>query len=87
MNEFVTEILFQFVRFLMSLWYDAWNSQLLENGSLTRSVEMRIRGERHGTERPFHINGIYEGFQGYAQVTKHFPRIRASNKTFSMDTR
>jgi hypothetical protein len=35
------------------------NGPLLDNGSLTHvSMEMRICGDRLGTERVFHVNGI-----------------------------
>jgi hypothetical protein len=34
------------------------NSPLLNNDSLTRSMEMRIHGDRLGTERVFHVNGF-----------------------------
>jgi hypothetical protein len=48
-------------------------SPLLDNGSLTHVfMEMRIRGERLGTECAFHVNGINKGFHGYKQVTNIF---------------
>jgi hypothetical protein len=38
------------------------NSPLLDNGCLTRVLmEMQIRGDRLGTERAFHVNGINKG--------------------------
>jgi hypothetical protein len=49
------------------------NNPLPDSGSLTHvSVKMRIHGDRLGTERAFHVNGI----------NKQFPRVRASNKHF-----
>jgi hypothetical protein len=38
------------------------NSPLLDNGSLTRSTDMRICGDRLGTESAFHVNGINKQF-------------------------
>jgi hypothetical protein len=49
------------------------NSPLLDNDSLTYvSMEMRIRGDRFGTECDFHVNG----------TKKYFPWIHASNTYF-----
>jgi hypothetical protein len=45
-------------------------------------MEMRIRGDRLGTERAFHVNGINKGSHGYAQETNIFHGYRASNKHF-----
>jgi hypothetical protein len=36
------------------------------------SVEMRIRGDRLGTERVFRVNGIIKGSHGYEQATNIF---------------
>jgi hypothetical protein len=35
-------------------------------------MEMRIRGDRLGTERAFYVNGINKGFHEYAQATNIF---------------
>jgi hypothetical protein len=53
------------------------NSPLLDNGSLTHFyMEMRIRGDRLGTVRAFHINGINKGSM-----------VSCKQYIFSMDTR
>jgi hypothetical protein len=52
---------------------ESWNSPLLDNGSLTHiSMEIRIRGDRLGTDRAFHVNRFNEGFHEYAQATNIF---------------
>jgi hypothetical protein len=48
------------------------NSPLLDNGSLTQvSMEVRIRGDRLGMERAFHVNGL-NNFHEHAQATNIF---------------
>jgi hypothetical protein len=55
---------------------ESLNSPLLDNGSLTDvSMEMRIRGDRLGTKRAFHVNGLNKG-----STDTHM------QQTFSMDT-
>jgi hypothetical protein len=53
------------------------NSPLLDNVSLTRSMKMRIRGDRLGKERAFHVNGINKQFPWILASNKHFPWIRS----------
>jgi hypothetical protein len=45
-------------------------------------MEIWIRGDRLGTERAFHINGINKQFPWIRSNNKHFPWICASNKPF-----
>jgi hypothetical protein len=48
----------------MILWHDAWKQEqsiAKQRIANTRSMEMRIRGDRIGTERPLHVNGINKG--------------------------
>jgi hypothetical protein len=58
------------------------NSPLLDIGSLTRSMEMRIRGDRLGTERTFHVNGLNKQIPWIRASNKQIPWLRVSNKHF-----
>jgi hypothetical protein len=61
------------------------NGPLLDNGSLTHvSMEIRIRGDRLGTERAFHVSVINKSSTDTRKQI--FSMDTRKQETFSMDT-
>jgi hypothetical protein len=54
-------------------------SPVLDNSSLTHdSMQMRMHGNRLGTELAFHVNGSNKRFPWIRAINKYFPWIRAT---------